>query len=95
MDANPLQLLIGFLQTTASVLASKINLTELSQVEPGLSEDTNGGSKQATSPYDMKRLEADTNNLVDFHFIWLVLSNHNYLVWFLSYIVYDFHCLLN
>jgi hypothetical protein len=38
-------------------------------------------SKEATSPYDMKRLEADTNNLVDFHFIWLVLSNHNYLVW--------------
>lgn len=46
MDANLLQLLIGFLQTTASVLASKINFTELSQVEPALSEDTNGGSKQ-------------------------------------------------
>ena len=46
MDANPLQLLIGFLQTTASVLASKRIFTELSQVEPGLSENTNGGSKQ-------------------------------------------------
>jgi hypothetical protein len=46
MDANPLQLLIGFLQTTASVLASKRNFTELSQVKPGLFEDTNGGSKQ-------------------------------------------------
>lgn len=38
-------------------------------------------SKEGTSLYEMKRLEAYTNNLVDLHFIWLVLSNHNYLVW--------------
>ncbi|XP_078169083.1 RNA cytidine acetyltransferase 1-like [Carex rostrata] len=52
-----------------SVLASKINFTDH---EPDPSEDTTGGSKQGgdlLTPYDMKRLEAYTNNLVDFHMI--------------------------
>lgn len=67
-DANPLQLLIGFLKITASVLASKINFTDY---ELGLPEDTTGGSKQGDllTPYDRKRLEAYTNNLVDFHMV--------------------------
>ena len=87
-----------FLKTISSVLASKINFTDH---EPDPSEDTTGGSKQRgdlLTPYDMKRLEAYTNNLVDFHMVSpqfkstfdciLIFLRHNLFKFFIWYYLY-------
>ncbi|KAK9130064.1 hypothetical protein Sjap_010551 [Stephania japonica] len=52
-----------------SVLDPKINFTELQPAATATSDGCGTLSNAILSPYDMKRLEAYCNNLVDFHMI--------------------------
>jgi hypothetical protein len=52
-----------------SILDPKISFTEQEGVEGASTENIFGGQTPLLTPYDLKRLESYSNNLVDYHLI--------------------------
>jgi N-acetyltransferase 10 len=52
-----------------SILDPKISFTEQEGMEGASTENIFGGQTPILTPYDLKRLESYSNNLVDYHLV--------------------------
>jgi N-acetyltransferase 10 len=52
-----------------SILDPKISFTEQEGIEGASTENIFGGQTPLLTPYDLKRLESYSNNLVDYHLV--------------------------
>lgn len=91
-----------------SILDPKISFTEQEGIEGASTENIFGGQTPLLTPYDLKRLESYSNNLVDYHLVrsfslpFLQLSEHTLVVhyyectghykWYVQFVSQSWFC---